>query len=361
MVPPAPASSRIRVRPRLGRVAYSSSPRARLGFDRQPELCAERSHSVHETGLARRQQPGWPEGRQRPAQGLGLFLSLDVQRAAAFGACPSREGHGAGVADEQDRRAGDGAVCQHLQRVDGVGVALVVEPPPGVRQRQPGQAVHFRRGGEGGVRAMHRPVLHGLGAERRVVVFDVQPLPGHRADSGLLGHFPAGGDQRMLAAAVFPLRQRPVVVFRPVDQRHLGGPAARGPPQYPASGPYYLAVTTVHGSPLRSAIARPRRLMPLVPGRWVPRPGLLPIRKLGQQDPSAIWRASAPRIAGTVPAGSITERHPPLTLTIPRPGLAAVTVFGRFPRGCGGTGENLAWTACPGDGLARCRRMTSVA
>ena len=261
------------------------------------------------------------QGRQRPAQGLGLFVSRDVQRAADLRRLPiserARRGRcGRAGPQGRRRRCRPAPPARRWRRRRAGSRAAAGRPPAAAR---PGGPLPPCRG-EGGVRAVHRPVLHGLGAEGRVVVFDVQPLPGHRADSGLLVHFPAGGDQRMLAAAEFPLRQRPVVVFRPVDQRHLGGPAARGPPQHPASGPDHPVVITMHGSPLRSAIARPRRLMPLVPGRWVPRPGLLPIRKLGQQDPSAIWRASAPRNAGTVPAGSITERCTPLTLTIPRPG-----------------------------------------
>jgi 8-oxo-dGTP diphosphatase len=129
---------------------------------------------------------------------------------------------------------------------------------------------------------------------RFVVVFDVQPFPDCRLDPGFLGHFPAGGDQRMLAAAELSLRQRPVVVPRPVHQGHLDSPAVRQSPQDPAGGPDHPVAITMHDPPLRSETARGRISALLVLAHRVPRPGLLPIHKLGQQDPSARRQTSAP-------------------------------------------------------------------
>jgi len=63
------------------------------------------------------------------------------------------------------------------------------------------------------------------------------------------------------------------------------------------------------------------------------------VRKLAQQDPSARRRPSAPKYAGTIPAGSITERHRPLSQ---RYGIAGLPPSGtrRGRRsGVGGSGK----------------------
>src|SRR5919197_45555 len=111
----------------------------------------------------------------------------------------------------------------------------------------------------------HRPVRDLLGAERDVVR-DVADAARH-GDSGaeLLADLPHRTAEFGLAVLELALRQRPVVVARPVDDRHLDLAVRLPTPDDTAGGTYVRGrCATGHGLPVAAGQSLHEQLLDVV-------------------------------------------------------------------------------------------------
>ena len=95
----------------------------------------------------------------------------------------------------------------------------------GLREREPAQIVDLAGGREGALLGLHRPPAHDLRPHAGAVALDVaglaQPAPDPNVESGLLEDLADGALEVGLAGRDLALRQAPVVVARPMDDRDL--------------------------------------------------------------------------------------------------------------------------------------------